>query len=84
MNCPKPLVGNINNFQCECPVDFFSTEEGECLECIENCKKCPKGQSLCESCKEPFLLDESNCVKECPAGKIINQLERSCEGNLGL
>ena len=78
--CPSPYVGNLTTHICECPTDFFLSGTGECVPCIEKCKKCTKDPNQCEVCEEKFVLHRFRCLEVCPSNTFTNYLTQECEG----
>ena len=59
-DCPPGLYGNLLTRRCQ--------------QCSRGCESCLNGISgdTCTSCASDFLLFESACVSECPAGTILH------------
>jgi hypothetical protein len=63
-----------------------------CDTCPPKCAQCsipnfspnptPQDQRQCDQCLPGFVLDNSNCVATCPAGKVVSSDGKTCTGKI--
>ncbi|KAG8187463.1 hypothetical protein JTE90_009532 [Oedothorax gibbosus] len=64
----KDISNVLHNGKCtaKCPDGFFPNENNHCESCSITCKTCfGNMSSQCSGCKEGYLLQKGQCVKNC-------------------
>lgn len=78
--CSPPAQGFVATERCvpECRRGLFRSSHNTCELCSRKCITCAGSPESCTSCREPFFINGTSCLMDCPNGHYVNVSSRTC------
>ncbi|CAG8475724.1 4639_t:CDS:10 [Diversispora eburnea] len=80
-SCVTPVGGKCTIPSSPSQVFFADNTKGICQACPSSCTDCTFDSNAalvkCSKCMPGYVLDNEQCVKSCPAGKVINSDDKA-------